>query len=269
MSVKTIKDSTAIAIANAIREKTGKTETMSTADMASGVNEVYGKGKQAGWDEFWDMFQANGQRRCYSYAFAEPVGALVNYLSTWSKGFTPKYPIEYDSLSSTFAYFNKANSTPIDMVNFLNDNNIIFTPYNDLTFGISINGIFQMANVSRTPPIQFGMSSIQNAFYYCTNLVTIETLTIFKPSSTVNCNNSFYYCSKLQNITFEGQFCPTKLNFQWSPLTIESLRSLIDALEDKSAATSKTYKVTVGPDNLAKLTETDLQNIQVKGWQFV
>ncbi len=269
MSVKTIKDTTATAIANAIRGKTGKTETMSTADMANGVNEVYEKGKQSGLDEFWDMFQANGQKRCYAYAFSEPVGALVNYISTWSKGFTPKYPIEYDSLNSAFAYFNKANSTPVDMVDFFSDNNIVFTPYDALTFGVTINGIFQQANVSRTPPLNFGGASAQSAFYYCSNLVTVGTLTIFKPSSTVNCNNSFYYCSKLQNITFEGQFCPTNLNFQWSPLTIESLRSLINALEDKSSATSGTYKVTVGSANLAKLTETDLQNIQAKGWQFV
>ena len=45
----------------------------------------YEKGKKAAYDEFWDTYQRNGDRRAYTYAFCG---------EGWTdESFDPKYPI--------------------------------------------------------------------------------------------------------------------------------------------------------------------------------
>lgn len=56
-------------IAEAIREKTNKETTYTPNDMAIGVNEVYEAGKKAEQKKFWEIFQNNGNRDNYIYAF--------------------------------------------------------------------------------------------------------------------------------------------------------------------------------------------------------
>jgi hypothetical protein len=75
--------------------------------------------------------------------------------------------------------------------------------------------------------------------------------------------------TSLEEIRFEGVIAKNGLNLQWSPLSHDSLVSIIDCLQDKSADTSGTvWKVTVGSANLAILTTEDFENIQAKGWIF-
>ena len=102
-------------------------------------------------------------------------------------------------------------------------------------------------------------------FSGCTSLITVHQL---KVKSTTEVNNAFDKCSALKNVTFSGVIGQNKLNFSQSNLlTIESLRNIIDCLEDKSADISgTTWKITVGSTNFAKLNDEDLLKIETKGW---
>ncbi len=85
------------AIADAIRDKTGREEKLGLDAMAAGVGEVYEAGKQAEYDAFWDAYQENGQRTNYTYAF---------YNRGWVDAtFNPKYDIvAVGNAANLFAY---------------------------------------------------------------------------------------------------------------------------------------------------------------------
>ena len=103
-------------------------------------------------------------------------------------------------------------------------------------------------------------------FGNCSNLHTIEKLTV---AETTKFSNAFNRCSSLTNLTFEGTIGQNGLNLSWSPLTHDSLMSTITALADKSGDTSTTWSVTLGADNLAKLTAAEITIAEEKGWGLV
>ena len=103
-------------------------------------------------------------------------------------------------------------------------------------------------------------------FLNCKKLKTIELL-----RSTKECTytSTFQTCSSLENITIDGQI-GQNISFQWSPLlTHESLMSIINALVDYSEDTSgTTYTLTIGTDNIAKLSAEEIAIIENKGWNY-
>ena len=104
-----------------------------------------------------------------------------------------------------------------------------------------------------------------NTFTNCDKLHTIGKLTL---AESTRISNAFNRCLSLVNIEFAGTIGQNGLNFQWSPLSHDSLMSIINALADKSADTSTTWTVTLGDTNKAKLS-TEEQNIaELKGWNL-
>jgi hypothetical protein len=75
----------------------------------------------------------------------------------------------------------------------------------------------------------------------------------------------FYKCSSLENLTIIGQIKISGLSVQYSPLSHDSLMSIINALADKTGV-SGTFKVTLGATNLAKLTADEIAIAEGKGW---
>ena len=82
-------------------------------------------------------------------------------------------------------------------------------------------------------------------------------------------NKQFENCSNLENITAEGVLAKS-ISLQWcTKLTHDSLMSIIGVLKDYSTDTSGTvYTITLGEENLAKLTEDEKEIITNKGWQY-
>lgn len=110
------------------------------------------------------------------------------------------------------------------------------------------------------------VNTFSRAFYYCDNLHTIAKIT---SAETSKYSGTFDYCRKLENITFAGTIAYSGLNFQWSPLSHDSLMSIINALADKSADTSgTTWTVKLGDSNLAKLTTEEITSAETKGWSL-
>lgn len=105
------------------------------------------------------------------------------------------------------------------------------------------------------------LTSYRGMFSYCKNLKTIPTLTV---TASTDFTSTFNGCSALENITFDGVIGKTGISFAQSTLlTHDSLMSIINALETK---TSGTFKITLGAENLAKLTDEEKLMITNKGW---
>lgn len=107
-------------------------------------------------------------------------------------------------------------------------------------------------------------SNVGSVFSTCYNLETIRKIIVFEETGY---SAWFSSCGKLKNITVEGTI---GTNFDISSstlLTHDSLMSIINALKDYSADESgKTYTLTIGSKNVAKLTDTELQGAYDKGW---
>lgn len=88
-------------------------------------------------------------------------------------------------------------------------------------------------------------------------------------------NSSFFStvfqgCENLENLTILETIKTNEFNVQWSTkLTHDSLMSILNALEDKSADTSGTvWTVTLGEINIAKLTDAEQEIANNKGWEL-
>jgi len=202
------------AIADAIRDKTGGTEKLGLDAMASGVGEVYEKGKQAEYEHFWDNVPKGLDR----YSFA---GASWNvHTFCPNKRLTPRsgHP-QY-----CFAWHNK-HGEPYDMVEHLAK----YGGSLDLSAAQNGDFLFYQANISRLPALNMAkFAKYNNTFQGCGNLVTIDSLTI---SPTAVFTNTFTGCTSLENIKIEGEI-GNSVNFQDCPLSVESMLSIIFHLKE-------------------------------------
>jgi hypothetical protein len=220
-------DSKMTAIADAIREKTGKTEKLNLDDMATGVGEVYNAGfeagqnsgggggdteaaynegfeagKQAEYDAFWDTFQLDrntptGRRLHYAYAFAYGGWTDVNY--------NPKYPItpcNTSGIGSMFTWNVKVSDTKVPI-----------TAYG------SCSNAFANSGIVRIPKLIF--------------------------NGATNVSNMFLNCAKLEELYCEGEFAINGLDLSaCTKLNRESIESVIDVLSDTTSGLSVTLSKT-------------------------
>lgn len=229
-----------------IGQEQGKTE-----GYTQGFEEGKESGIQSEYDRFWDDFQQNGERTYYVYGFAG---------GGWTvETFHPKYDIVVGQANYMFAQCAKMNLKQIlaeagITMTFQNCSNI-----NDMfsSSGVTDIGVLDFSTITRLNCTQI--------FIYCTSLKSIDKIILHDGQSTFQ--NWFYNCPALENVTFEGIINANGLNVSWSPLTHDSLMSIITCLADKSADTSGTvWAVTIGAENLAKLTNAEKVIATQKGW---
>lgn len=93
---------------------------------------------------------------------------------------------------------------------------------------------------------------------------SVETISCLDLSSAKSIASIFSRTSALKNITFSSiPIFDNNFSIKWSPLTEESLASLVNALSDNSGL-GTTYTVTLGANNIAKLTEEQLAIVAAK-----
>ena len=107
--------------------------------------------------------------------------------------------------------------------------------------------------------------SFNYTFNGCSKLHTIGKVTV---AQTTRYSNTFNGCNALANITFGGTIGQNGLNFQWSPLTHDSIMSIINALADKTTDTSGTNWVVTLGDSMSQLTDDEKLIAQNKGWDL-
>ena len=193
---------------------------MSIADklqtVAENQQKVYDAGKQAEYDRFWDLYQDNGNRADYRYAFAG---------HGWNDDtFNPKYPLVCTNTKGIF------QSSKISEVSSL------------IKTGMNVNGSeFEYSGVKKIGFLKLS-GVLDRTFFQCQNLTTIETLEVTPQSA----DYAFHYASALENINWVGSIA-CNINLTYSPnLTVESAISIINCLEsllDNNAF--KEYELTI------------------------
>ena len=165
-------------------------------------DEGFADGKQAEYDAFWDVYQNNGNRTDYSFAFAGNGGnGYSSAKGVWTnETFKPKYPL----IASKGA-------------------NYMFR-------GSCIENVDCDIDISQCTTVTY-------MFYYNYLIKTIRKLII---SENVKMTAPFEQCSALENITFEGVI-GNDINFQWSTLlTRASIESIVSHLSDTASGKTLT-----------------------------
>lgn len=223
-----------------------------TAGKAEGGNtdEAYQQGvtdgKQAEHEAFWNSYL---NRSSLTYAFYE-----------WdAEIFYPTKDIRSTNFNYSFANFNKSGTT-INLVSRLASCKSTL----DTSQATAVGNMFYNANIGHLGVINLTKATgIVQVFYGCKALVTIDEL-VMPSSLSVATTNTFYGCTELRNIKISGQIGNAIAFSPCNKLTHDSLMSIINALA--KLTTSK--KLTLGSNNLAKLTEAEKQQIEAKGWTY-
>ena len=237
------------AIADAIREKTGKTDALTLDGMAEAIPNVYDAGKKSQYDEFWDAYQDNGNRTDYQYAFAR-----------WRMGaFKPKYDIKPSNASVTmmFAYSQLTN-----IAQRLEDMGVVL----DTSGATSFNDFASYGSITRLPEIStIGASSLNGIFYNCPALGTIDKLIFKSDGSQTWVTTAFQGLPSLVNIVVEGKIGANLSLLNSSKLSYESLMSIMNTLKDYND-TGETRTLTLHATAKAKLSDGDIAIATQKGW---
>lgn len=130
----------------------------------------------------------------------------------------------------------------------------------------SFTNMFRTSNITDTKvSIDLSQGTGIYVLFDCTRLKNVPKIIV---NENIVYTGWFVNCSALENITIEGTIGQNDFNVQWSTkLTHESLMSIINALKDYSADTSgTTWLITLGSENLAKLTSEEQGIARTKGW---
>lgn len=222
--------------------------------VAENVPKVYKAGQEAEYDRFWNNYQNEGNKGNYMFAFA-------GY--GWDDTtFKPKFNIvpkgEATGMFRSTAIKNLKQCVEECGVTL------------DLSQVTNANMLFGYATTLTALP-KLDLSSVNTdspyIFFECKALETIEELKV--SDNFIPVNSQFTRCTSLTHIIMTGTLAKSGLNLQWSTnLDRESLLSIIDCLKDYSE-TGGTWSVTLGTENLAKLTDAEKAIATQKGWTLV
>ena len=233
------------AIGDAIRDITGETEFIPVADMPMKVYEVYDKGKNDVFSEFWKNISANYTRTIYDAAFS--------YWQLSPEIFRPLKTLTVQGSSQQMFYFATCTE-PIDIQAIeaelgypvLSTTGAIRLDYFNNPGIFSTLGDIDISQVTVASYLQFLFATNTSTNY----LTSIRKLIV--SSNTAFANTMFRYCSNLAHCVFEGTIATNGLDMSaCTKLDHESLMSIINCLATK---TSGTWTVTLGTTNLNKLT---------------
>lgn len=224
---------------------------------ADGITEGIEQGKKSQYDEFWDVYQNFGNRTSYSYAF---VGTGFNFTN-----FYPKYDIKPIGYMTHIFYAWERAEHYGSLTQRLKECGVVLD-----TSGITnMSSMFAYPSFTEIPTIDCTGLSTSSAsthvFAHGYNRVNKIEKIIVKEGITFT---SWFINSNFEEVVFEGVISTDSLNLQWSTrLTHESLMSVINCLKDNSG--TETWKtITLGADNLAKLSQDELDIMERKQWEY-
>ena len=208
-------DADLTSVANAIREQTGKTDTIAFPNgFASAPTELVEVGRQKEWSDFWDEYQVNGTRTDYKNAF---YGAYWNNIS-----FKPKY----DMYPTTAEYMFNNGGVSGDLVEHLANLGVTL----DLTNCKSFRQFVQSSKITRVGVVGSAVATdVAQMFGWAEKLVTIDKLIV---NENLSYSNTFAGCWALANLTMEGTIAKTISFSQNSKLTLASAKSVIYCLKN-------------------------------------
>jgi hypothetical protein len=184
---------------------------------------IFESGKRAVYDNFWDIYQDNGNREHYSYAFAG---------RGWTdENFKPKYDIRPGSTMATnmFAY-----SQITDLVSMLNRQGIVL----DTSQSTDIGAMFTYcSNLITCPPIDASSAKHCGSLFQGCGHIDDITLTI-KNDGSQTFTNTFLNCHKLSDLWIEGVIGKS-INLQWSYLNRDCAIQIMQNLKNYSGSSEE------------------------------
>ncbi|MBE7051897.1 MAG: hypothetical protein E7395_04930 [Ruminococcaceae bacterium] len=199
--------------------------------IADNVQKVYKAGQDSEYDRFWDLYQDNGNRASYYMGFAG-VG--------WTdETFKPKYDINPSNCASLFIH-----SRITDIVQSLEESGITL----DSSSCTDISSMFNSSITTRAPVVSakavWSVSNANGVFSNAKNLISVEKFIFVQTGVKKTCiyNNCFTNCSSLREIRFEGEVYRS-LDLTASPLSVDSMKSLISCLGDYSTENTGVYTI--------------------------
>lgn len=210
----------------------------------NGYNEGLEAGKKAEYDAFWDMFQKNGTRTEYRYAFA--------YTDWTEEMFKPKYPFKLAG-DNTFAFLG---------VQAVWEDKVFEV---DTAEAVDLMWAFRLTKFKRIGKCDLSSATnIQGIFSFCSNLVSIAQIVAHE---SLVWHEAFLYSANLEEVRFSGVIGNSIGFTDCSKLSVDSVQSVIDHLKDLTGATAQTLTLhaTVG----TKLTDAQKAAITAKNWTLV
>lgn len=243
------------AIANTVREKTGKTDTMTVDEIPTEVATVYDKAI----DDMWEMIQAHGTRTDWRWAFAN-----------WhlnEKIFKPKYNIAPVGDCAYLFYLTNQGTgwKPINLIEVEENCGITF----DFSKATRMESVFHESAITGINVLDIRKSTRNYAMLWNSKVSRINKIIVDEKTPF---DNYMFYVWDLEICNFEGVIAKNGLDLKRceNKINHDSLMSVINCLKDYSADTSgTTWKVTLGTTNLAKLTAEEKAIATNKGWVLV
>lgn len=205
---------------------------------ADGVEEGYANGKTEGiaegvkaeYDRFWDSYQNFGRRSEYMSAFCK---------GQWNDiTFKPKYDIVAEGYASNIFWETGIS----DLKDALHRAGVVLDTSRVTYMNTGFAGSSKLA---RVPELSVVSVSHPNGLDYLFNqsisLVEVEKL-ILKDDGSQNFTRTFDNALKLSKISIEGTI-GNDINFQWSPLSGDSIGSVVSHLSDSAAGKTVTFKL--------------------------
>lgn len=256
-------------------EQTQKFLTTIAENVPKVKQQGYAEGKKAEYDAFWDACQYNGTRKDYKYAFA---------YNSWNyNNFYPKYDIKPIGDGASYMFAGGGSNSAYDLAKRLEEQGVVL----DLSGLTSSDHEFYLSRFTKLPTLDFsGCTSMVNTFDYFVGGTKLSL--IFSDNGETTFNSVFRRCSRLTDIIIERGIIGKNFNVAHSPLSVESMKSIIEHLKDYTGLTDdsgnsleKKYTLTLTSDCVAALEAegftaehngypcTWLQLIDSKQWNLV
>lgn len=198
------------ALADAIRSKTGKTETLTIDGMIEAVGSIessggdteaaYAQGKADERTAFWEVFQQGGQPMNLAYAFA---------YSKWTD----------DLYNPLYALNPSATQRPL-------------------------TGMFFNSSTTDTKVELLGESRDLYGAFMSSNLITCRLVVDENTTygGTLSYGNMFYNCKTIVNVLIRGVIGQNYFSLQWAPnVSHDSLVRIINCLSATAADLTVTF----------------------------
>ena len=202
-----------------------------TLQLKTDFDNVYEAGKKSQYDAFWDVYQENGNRIDYQYAFA---------YKGWKKdAFKPRYDIRPTGSGGAYMFSNGGTSSNYDLAKALEEQSVVL----DLSKLTSSTCEFYLSRFTNLPILDFsGCTSMAGTFdYYQGYVIRL----ILSDEGTTTFTNVFRRCYNLTTVIIESGVIGRSISFSDSPLIVASLKNIISHLKDYAEDTANHYKNTV------------------------
>ena len=207
-------------IADKIREKTGTTDLIKPNQFVNKVDEIFEIGKKAEYDRFWDTFQNKGARTKYHYAFMG-----------WNdEVFQPKYDMQTTSAVQMFQNFNR-NDMGSERLSSLPEMLAKTGVTIDFSNCTSFSYFANYAYITDFGFIDTSKASNLNNFLLNASRMLSVSLKLKIDGSQIISSTTFQNCNKLVNLTITEGLIGNDVSFQWSPLSVDSMKNIISHLK--------------------------------------